>query len=123
MMIRNAVIAIARVSAKAYQSGKPMPATRSLPDRPARIRCAAARTAAIAVSELALTDDEVIFFFGEGQVIPDNSGPRRISVPRSELAALMQWGAAQTKRAGSGGLQGRHVSLARSAFTSCRLFG
>jgi Protein of unknown function (DUF4232) len=38
----------------------------------------------------ALTDDAVIFFFGEGQLIPaDNTGPRQISVPRSELAPLM----------------------------------
>jgi hypothetical protein len=37
----------------------------------------------------ALTDDAVIFFFGEGQLIPaDNTGPREISVPRSELAPL-----------------------------------
>jgi hypothetical protein len=34
--------------------------------------------------------DELIFFFGEGQLIPaDNTGPRRISVPRSELAPLL----------------------------------
>lgn len=38
----------------------------------------------------AITDDAVIFFFGEGQLIPaDNTGPRHISVPRSELAPLM----------------------------------
>jgi hypothetical protein len=38
----------------------------------------------------AITDDAVIFFFGEGQLIPaDNTGPRQISVPRSELAPLM----------------------------------
>ena len=38
----------------------------------------------------ALTDDAVIFFFGEGQLIPaDNTGPREISVPRSELAPLL----------------------------------
>jgi Protein of unknown function (DUF3298) len=37
----------------------------------------------------ALTDDEVIFLFGEGQVVPDNSGPHQISVRRSELAPLM----------------------------------
>jgi Protein of unknown function (DUF3298) len=29
----------------------------------------------------ALTDDEVIFFFGEGQVTPENNGPHHISVP------------------------------------------
>jgi hypothetical protein len=38
----------------------------------------------------ALTDDAVIFFFGEGQLIPmDNTGPRSISVPRNELAPLI----------------------------------
>jgi hypothetical protein len=38
----------------------------------------------------ALTDDSVIFFFGEGAVLPgDNTGPRQISVPRSELAPLL----------------------------------
>jgi hypothetical protein len=38
----------------------------------------------------AITDDEVIFYFDEGQLIPaDNTGPRRISVPRSELAAFI----------------------------------
>lgn len=40
--------------------------------------------------KFALTDDAVIFFFGEGQLMPaDNTGPRQISVPRSELAPLM----------------------------------
>jgi hypothetical protein len=37
----------------------------------------------------AITDDAVIFFFGEDQVVADNAGPHRISVPRSELAALL----------------------------------
>jgi hypothetical protein len=38
----------------------------------------------------AITDDAVIFFFGEGQLLPmDNTGPRQISVPRSELAPLL----------------------------------
>jgi hypothetical protein len=38
----------------------------------------------------ALTDDAVVFFFGEGQLIPaDNTGPRRLSVPRTELAPLL----------------------------------
>ena len=38
----------------------------------------------------ALTDDAVIFFFGEGQLIPaDKTGPRQILVPRSELAPLL----------------------------------
>jgi|EndMetStandDraft_2_1072991.scaffolds.fasta_scaffold08581_3 uncharacterized protein DUF3298 len=37
----------------------------------------------------ALTDDAVIFFFGEDQVVADNNGPHQISVPRSELASLL----------------------------------
>jgi hypothetical protein len=37
----------------------------------------------------ALTDDAVIFFFGEDQVVPDNNGPHPFSVPRSELAPLL----------------------------------
>jgi hypothetical protein len=38
----------------------------------------------------AITDDAVVFFFGEGQLIPgENNGPHQISVPRSELAPLM----------------------------------
>jgi hypothetical protein len=38
----------------------------------------------------ALTDDAVIFFFGEGQLLPaDNTGPCQLSVPRSELAPLL----------------------------------
>jgi hypothetical protein len=37
----------------------------------------------------AITDDAVIFFFGEDQVVVDNSGPHRVSVPRSELAPLL----------------------------------
>jgi Protein of unknown function (DUF3298) len=37
----------------------------------------------------AITDDAVIFFFGQDQVIPDNNGPHQVSVPRSELAPLL----------------------------------
>jgi hypothetical protein len=37
----------------------------------------------------AITDDAVIFFFAQDQVIPDNNGPHRLSVPRSELAPLL----------------------------------
>ena len=37
----------------------------------------------------ALTDDAVIFFFGEDQVVGDNNGPHQVSVPRSELAPLL----------------------------------
>ena len=37
----------------------------------------------------AITDDAVIFFFGEDQVVMDNNGSHQISVPRSELAELL----------------------------------
>jgi hypothetical protein len=37
----------------------------------------------------ALTDDAVIFFFGQDQVVMDNAGPHKVSVPRTELAPLM----------------------------------
>jgi Protein of unknown function (DUF3298) len=38
---------------------------------------------------LAITDDAVIFFFGQDQVIRDNNGPHQVSVPRTELASLL----------------------------------
>lgn len=37
----------------------------------------------------AITDDAVIFFFGEDQAVADNNGPHQVSVPRSELASLL----------------------------------
>jgi Protein of unknown function (DUF3298) len=37
----------------------------------------------------AITDDAVIFFFGQNQVIPDNNGPHKITVPRTDLAPLL----------------------------------
>jgi Protein of unknown function (DUF3298) len=39
----------------------------------------------------AITDDAVIFFFGEDQVVPDHNGPHQVSVPRSELASLLAY--------------------------------
>ena len=36
----------------------------------------------------ALTDDAVIFFFGQDQVVMDNAGPHKVTVPRAELASL-----------------------------------
>jgi hypothetical protein len=36
-----------------------------------------------------LTDDAVIFFFGEDQVVQDHNGPHQVSVPPSELASLL----------------------------------
>jgi hypothetical protein len=37
----------------------------------------------------AITDDAVIFFFGEDEAVADNGGPHQITVPRSELAPLL----------------------------------
>jgi len=37
----------------------------------------------------AITDDAVIFFFGQNQVVPDNAGPHEVTVPRTELATLL----------------------------------
>jgi hypothetical protein len=37
----------------------------------------------------AITDDAVIFFFGQNQVVRDHKGPHQVSVPRSELAPLL----------------------------------
>jgi Protein of unknown function (DUF3298) len=37
----------------------------------------------------AITDDAVIFFFAEDQVVADNNGPHQVAVPRSELAPLL----------------------------------
>jgi hypothetical protein len=39
----------------------------------------------------ALTDDAVIFFFGENQVVVDNNGPHQVSVPRAELAPILAY--------------------------------
>jgi hypothetical protein len=37
----------------------------------------------------AITDDAVIFFFGQDQVVQDNRGPHKVAVPRIELASLL----------------------------------
>ncbi|MGX9789664.1 esterase [Mycobacterium sp. MMS18-G62] len=37
----------------------------------------------------AVTNDAVIFFFGEDEVIRDNNGPHQVSVPRAELASIL----------------------------------
>ena len=36
-----------------------------------------------------ITDDAVIFFFGEDQVVRDNAGPHKVAVPRIELASML----------------------------------
>jgi hypothetical protein len=36
-----------------------------------------------------ITDDAVIFFFGQDQVVHDNAGPHKVAVPRIELASLL----------------------------------
>jgi hypothetical protein len=42
-----------------------------------------------AYQNFAITNDAVIFFFGQNQVVQDQAGPHRVSVPRTELAALL----------------------------------
>jgi hypothetical protein len=37
----------------------------------------------------AITDDAVIFFFGQDQVVRDNAGPHKVAVPRIELASML----------------------------------
>ena len=37
----------------------------------------------------AITEDAVIFFFGQNQVVQDNNGPHKVTVPRTELASLL----------------------------------
>ncbi|WP_082946769.1 esterase [Mycobacterium sp. ACS4054] len=37
----------------------------------------------------AITNDAVIFFFGQDQVVHDNAGPHQVMVPRSDLASLL----------------------------------
>jgi hypothetical protein len=37
----------------------------------------------------AITDGAVIFFFGQNQVVQDNNGPHKVTVPRTELASLL----------------------------------
>lgn len=44
---------------------------------------------ASAYRNFAVTDDAVIFYFGEDQFGPDNRGPHQISVPRPQLASLL----------------------------------
>ena len=37
----------------------------------------------------AITDDALIFFFGQGQWLGEDAGPQQVSVPRTELASLL----------------------------------
>jgi hypothetical protein len=37
----------------------------------------------------AVTDDAVIFFIGQGMWIMEAAGPQEVSVPRSDLAAVL----------------------------------
>ncbi|OBK46876.1 hypothetical protein A5655_08760 [Mycobacterium sp. 1081908.1] len=36
-----------------------------------------------------ITDDAVIFFFGQDQVVHDNGGPHKVAIPRIELASML----------------------------------
>ncbi|OJZ69926.1 hypothetical protein BRW65_21585 [Mycobacterium paraffinicum] len=42
-----------------------------------------------AYQNFAITDDAVIFFFSQGEVLAQVDGPQRLSVPRTELASLL----------------------------------
>jgi len=42
-----------------------------------------------AYQNFAITDDAVIFFFNQGQVLAQPDGPQKVSVPRAELASLL----------------------------------
>jgi len=42
-----------------------------------------------AYRNFAITDDAIIFFFGEDQLMPQNNGPLQLTVPRSELQSVM----------------------------------
>ena len=42
-----------------------------------------------AYQNFAITDDAVIFFFDQGQMLSHAAGPQQVSVPRTELASLM----------------------------------
>jgi hypothetical protein len=42
-----------------------------------------------AYQNFAITNEAVIFFFGQDQVVPDNNGPHEVTVPRTELASLL----------------------------------
>jgi hypothetical protein len=37
----------------------------------------------------AITDDSVIFFFGQGELLPEAAGASQANVPRSAVAALL----------------------------------
>jgi uncharacterized protein DUF3298 len=42
-----------------------------------------------AYRNFAITDDAVIFFFSQGEVLPQVDGPQQVSVPRADLAPLL----------------------------------
>ncbi len=42
-----------------------------------------------AYQNFAITDDAVIFFFNQGQVLAQLDGPQQVSVPRAELTSLL----------------------------------
>jgi Protein of unknown function (DUF3298) len=44
---------------------------------------------ATAYSNFAITDDAMVFFFGESQLMVSNSGPQQVSVPRAALASVL----------------------------------
>jgi hypothetical protein len=44
---------------------------------------------AMTYQAFAMTDDAVIFFFGQNQVVQDNNGLHKVTVPRTELASVL----------------------------------
>lgn len=42
-----------------------------------------------AYHNFAITNEALVFFFGQDQVVPDNAGPHQVTVPRAELAAVL----------------------------------
>ncbi|WP_231639525.1 esterase [Mycobacterium sp. Marseille-P9652] len=42
-----------------------------------------------AYQNFGITDDAIVFYFSQAQVLPSVNGPQRVSVPRSELASLL----------------------------------
>jgi hypothetical protein len=46
-------------------------------------------TGACAYRNFAITDDAVVFFFGEDQLIPQNDGPLKVTAARSQLQSVL----------------------------------
>jgi hypothetical protein len=62
---------------------------RELEKRGARVEAPFDNPGVDAYQNFAITDDAVIFFFGQGQMLPQVAGPQRISVPKTEIESLL----------------------------------